>query len=133
MKNGLKTMKIELRKLAFLCLVGLFVIVSACKNKDPSILKVFVRTANSELVANAKVIVIADVSSNPPTPAYVDTVPTNSSGFAEIDLEEFFASLDKDVTTGYFDIIAKKDGKQGEGYVQCRAHITSVQTVNFEP
>jgi len=114
-------------------MIALLLVISACKNKNPSVLKVFVRSSNNELMANAKVIIIADVNSNPPTPAYVDTVMTNTSGFAYFDLEDFFSGLDKGVTTGYFDIIAKKDVRQGDGYVHCRAHITSVETVYLEP
>ena len=122
-----------MRNLSYISMIALLLVISACKNKNPSVLKVFVRSSNNELMANAKVIIIADVNSNPPTPAYVDTVMTNTSGFAYFDLEDFFSGLDKGVTTGYFDIIAKKDVRQGDGYVHCRAHITSVETVYLEP
>ncbi|MBI3237232.1 MAG: hypothetical protein HYZ43_00040 [Flavobacteriia bacterium] len=122
-----------LRNLTYLAVVGMMLVLSACKNKNPSVLKVFVRSSNNELMENAKVIIVADVNSNPPTPAYVDTVNTNSSGFAYFKMEEFFDGLDKGETTGYFDIIAKKNVSQGSGYVHCRAHITSVETVYLEP
>lgn len=118
-----------MRKLAYLSTIALLLVISACKNKNPSVIKVFVRSANNELIANAKVVIIADVDSNPPTPAYVDTVMTNSSGFAYFEMDEYFDALDKDQTTGYFDIIAKKDAVQGSGYLHARAHITSVETV----
>jgi hypothetical protein len=122
-----------LRNLTYLAVVGMMLVISACKNKNPSVLKVFVRSSNNELMENAKVIIIADVNSNPPTPAYVDTVNTNSSGFAYFDMAEFFDGLDKGETTGYFDIIAKKNVSQGTGDVRCRAHITSVETVFLAP
>lgn len=122
-----------MRNLSYMGFLALLLIVSACKNKKPSVLKVFVRSSNNELVQNAKVIIIADVNSNPPTPAYVDTVMTNSSGFAYFAMEEFFDGLEKGKTTGYFDIIAKKDVREASGYVHCRAHITSVETVHLEP
>ncbi|MES2556590.1 MAG: hypothetical protein V4604_10590 [Bacteroidota bacterium] len=126
-------MKKTLRNLTYLAVVGTLLVLSACKNKNPSVLKVFVRSSNNELMENAKVIIIADVNSNPPTPSYVDTVNTNSSGFAYFDMAEFFEGLDKGETTGYFDIIAKKNVSEGSGYVHCRAHITSVETVYLEP
>ena len=107
--------------------------MSGCKKKDPSVLKVFVRSSNNELVSNAKVVIIADVGSEPPTPAYADTVMTNSSGFAYFEMDEFFAQLPKKEKTGYFDILAKREISQGEGYVRCRAYITSVKTVYLEP
>lgn len=119
------------RKIGYLSLISILLVLSSCK-KDPSILKVFVRSENNELVNNAKVVIIADVNSDPATPAYVDTVQTNSSGFAYFDMEEFFSKLGKKETTGYFDVIAKKEPAQGAGYIRCRAHITNVLTVVIE-
>ncbi|WP_343748219.1 hypothetical protein [Fluviicola sp.] len=116
------------RKMGYLTLVSVLLVLSSCK-KDPSILKVFVRSSNNELVNNAKVIIIADVDSEPATPAYVDTVQTNSSGFAYFDMADFFSKLGKKETTGYFDVLVKKDPSQGTGYIRCRAHITNVLTV----
>lgn len=121
-----------IRKIGLFSLLSVLIVLSSCK-KDPSVLKVFVRSENNELVNNAKVIIIADVNSDPPTPAYVDTVQTNSSGFAYFDMEDFFSQLGKKETTGYFDVLAKKDTKEGRGYIRCRAHITNVITVVIEP
>lgn len=118
-----------LRKLGFVSLVAMLLALNSCKNKDPSVMKVFVRSTNNELVANAKVIIIADVNSDPPTPAYVDTVLTNSSGFAYFAMDDFFDGLGKGVTTGYFDVLVKKDPLQGSGYIRARAHITNVLTI----
>lgn len=126
-------MKRTMRNLSYISAVAALLVISACKNKDPSVLKVFVRSNNNELMQNAKVIIIADVNSNPPTPAYVDTINTNSSGFAYFNMDPFFEMLDKGETTGYFDIIAKKDNSQGTGTVRCRAHITAVETVFLAP
>lgn len=118
------------RKMGYLSLVSVLLILSSCK-KDPSVLKVFVRSSNNELVNNAKVIIIADVDSEPATPSYVDTVQTNSSGFAYFDMAAFFSKLGKKETTGYFDVLVKKDTSQGSGYIRCRAHITNVLTVHL--
>lgn len=117
------------RKFGFVCMIAILVVMAACKKKDPSVLKVFVRSSDNVLVANAKVIIIGDVNSEPATPEYVDTVQTNTSGFAYFDMEEFFKLLGKKETTGYFDVLVKKDTSQGSGYIRCRAHITNVLTV----
>jgi hypothetical protein len=122
-----------IRQIGFMSVIAVLVVLGACKKKDPSILKVFVRSSNNELVNNAKVIIIADVDSEPATPPYVDTIQSNASGFASFDMESFFDQLGKKETTGYFDVLAKKDTKQGTGYIRCRAHITNVITVNFAP
>lgn len=121
-----------IRKIGLFSLLSVLIVLASCK-KDPSVLKVFVRSENNELVNNAKVIIIADVTSDPPTPAYVDTVQTNSSGFAYFDMADFYSKLGKKETTGYFDVLAKKDVKEGRGYIRCRAHITNVLTVVIEP
>jgi hypothetical protein len=102
---------------------------SGCENKDPSILKVFVRSSSNALVAGAKVVIVADVSSNPPTMAYVDTLYTNFSGFVTFDMDDFFTVAGPETSTGYFDILAEKNNKLGEGYIRCRKHLTAVETV----
>jgi len=122
-----------LRKWSLAALAVTIIVMSGCRKKDPSILKVFVRSPNNELVTNAKVVIIADVQSDPPTPAYIDTVLTNTSGFALFEMDEFFDNLGKKETTGYFDILAKKDMLQGSESIRCRAHITSVKTVYLQP
>jgi hypothetical protein len=109
----------------------LFVLLTLtnCKKED-SILKVFVRSASNQLINGAKVIVIGDQQSTPPTGAFVDTVFTNSSGFSTINMDNYFSSSDN--TTGYFDIIVKYNSKVGFGYSRCRVHSTSVETVYLE-
>lgn len=110
----------------FLLVVGLF---TGCKNDDPSVLKIFVRSASNELLEGAQVVVIGDVNSNPPTLPYVDSSLTNASGFTSINMDEYFNTSGPDNTTGYFDVLVSKNGKEGTAYVRCRAHITTVETV----
>ena len=106
--------------------------LQSCK-RDPSVMKIFVRSHSNQLESNAKVIIVENVNSNPPTAAYVDTLFTNSTGFATFDMTPFFGEKGKKGATGYFDIIVKKDGKVGFGRIRCRAHITNVETVIMEP
>ena len=101
----------------------------SCESKDPAILKVFVRSSTNQLISGAKVIAIGDQQSNPPTLEYVDTAFTNSSGFATINLDDYFVMSGEGNTTGYFDIIVEYNTKQGTGYSRCRVHTTSVETV----
>ena len=104
-------------------------ILSGCKNDDPSILKIFVRSSSNALLPGAQVVIIGDVNSNPPTQAYVDTLTTNASGFVEANMADYFTSAGEANSTGYFDVLVSKDGKEGDAYVRCRAHITTVETV----
>lgn len=103
--------------------------MTSCKNDDPSVLKIFVRSASNDLMMNAQVVIIGDINSNPATLPYVDTVFTNGSGYATFNMDTYFNTAGEKNTTGYFDVIAKKDGKQGVDYVRCRSHITAVETV----
>ncbi|TNF45750.1 MAG: hypothetical protein EP305_13095 [Bacteroidetes bacterium] len=122
MKKGLS--------MSVLSVMGLlvFLTLSGCESKDPSVLKIFVRSMNNELITGAQVIVIGDLSSNPPTNPYVDTVLTNESGFAAFNMDEYFKDAGEE-TVGFFNIIVKYDPKTVEGHVKCREHITAVETL----
>jgi hypothetical protein len=106
---------------------------SSCESKDPSILKVFVRDENNDLLPKAKVIIIGDTKSNPPTVDYVDTVFTDELGVAIFDMEEFYSISGKKTTSGYFDILVKHLADQATSRVRVKEHITTVETVRFEP
>ena len=122
-----------MKKLGFIALAAMFFALNACKNDDPSVIKIFVRKmGENSLQANARVVIIADVNSDPETPPYVDTILTNSSGFAYFEMDEFFDAMGKDQTTGYFDIKVEKDLEEGTGYMRARAHIVNVETVYIE-
>ena len=119
-------MKTVLNACSFLLLISLF---SACKNNDASVVKIFVRSASNQLLDGAQVVIVGDVNSTPSTMAYVDTVFTNSSGFALFNMDSFFSQAGESNSTGYFDVIVKKNGAQGFEYIRARAHITTVETV----
>lgn len=121
----------KLKKISFTSFLFLvaFAIFTGCKNDDPSVLKIFVRSASNELVKDAKVIIIGDVNSTPATLPYVDTLVTNSSGFAAFSLDDYYTAAGEENTVAYFDVLVKQDPKQAQAYVRCRAHITTVETV----
>ena len=104
-------------------------VMAGCEPKDPAVLKVFVRSSTNQLINGAKVIVIGDQQSNPPTLEFVDTSYTNSSGFSVVDMDQYFSKSGDANTTGYFDIIVKYNNKIGNGYTRCRVHTTSVETI----
>ncbi len=118
------------RKVGLLVLVCLSVgFIQSCKNKEPSAIKIFVRSASNELVVGAKVVIVGDVNSNPPTNMYVDTIFTNEAGFAVFEMKAYYETAGDDNSVGYFDIIAKKGTKQINGRIRSRAHTTAVETV----
>ncbi|MFA7272228.1 MAG: hypothetical protein WC044_00080 [Crocinitomicaceae bacterium] len=108
--------------------------LQSCKNKDPSFAKIYVRSSNDQLVEGAKVIIIGDIENQTKTFAYVDTVLTNSSGFAQFNMESYFATATEDNPVGVFDVIIKKGVDYGEAAgFRVRIHNTSVKTVSFNP
>jgi hypothetical protein len=119
-----------MKKLSLLIIISfctsLFV---GCKPKDPAVLKVFVRSSTNQLINGAKVIVIGDQQSNPPTKEFVDTTYTNSSGFSVVDMDQYFETAGDENTTGYFDIIVKYNNKIANGKANCRIHTTAVETI----
>jgi hypothetical protein len=120
----------NIRKITVLMFVCLSIgFIQSCKNKDPSGIKIFVRSASNELVEGAKVVIIGDLSSDPATLEYVDTLFTNESGFVSFNMKAYYESAGEDV--GYFDIVAKTDTKTTHGYIRSRVHTTAVETVFF--
>jgi|TARA_R110000737_G_scaffold151521_1_gene180802 hypothetical protein len=107
--------------------------LQSCKNKDPSFAKVYVRSANDQLVEGAKVIIIGDLENATTTSYYVDTLLTNSSGFAQFPMDDYFSQAGEENPVGVFDIIVKKGIEYGEAAgFRVRVHNTSVKTVNFQ-
>ena len=110
--------------------LSLVILISvSCESKDPAVLKVFVRSSSNQLMDGAKVIVIGDQQSNPATLPFVDTVFSNASGFAVVDMDQYFNVSGADNTTGYFDIIVKYNNKIANDYARCRVHKTTVKTI----
>lgn len=103
--------------------------LQSCKNKEPSIIKIYVRTNSNAVAPGVKVIVIGDQGSDPETNAFVDTLVTNESGFAEFNMQDHFDEGGKDYEVGYYRVIAKTPTLYGEGYVRARVHTTAVETV----
>lgn len=124
--------KTVLTTLIFGCLT-LLIGLTGCKNDDPSIAKVYVKSQSDQLVTGAKVIIIGDVDNPTTTVEYVDTMFTNSSGFAQFDMGPYFDKAGKENSVGVFDIIIRSGEDYGDtsGF-RCRVHNTAVTTVYFE-
>ena len=118
-----------MKKLLSISLTLALLLIVGCTDENPAILKVFVRSSTNQLVYGAKVIIIADLQSNPSQEEYVDTTYTNSSGFTTFVLDDYFNDDDVIETTGYFDILVKSNNKEASGYTRCRIKTTSVETI----
>ena len=118
-----------MKKLLSISFALALLLIVGCTDENPAILKVFVRSSTNQLVYGAKVIIIADLQSNPSQEEYVDTTYTNSSGFTTFVLDDYFNDVDVIETTGYFDILVKSNNKEASGYTRCRIKTTSVETI----
>ena len=125
----MKSRLIAMKKLLLLTILFSTLLMMSCRPKDPAILKVFVRSSTNQLVKGARVVVIGDQQSNPPTLEFVDTSYTNSSGFTTVDMDQYFNTSGEENTTGYFDILVKSNNKEATGYTRCRINTTSVETI----
>ncbi len=125
----MKSRLIAMKKLLLLTILFSTLLMMSCRPKDPAILKVFVRSSTNQLVNGARVVVIGDQQSNPPTLEFVDTSYTNSSGFTTVDMDQYFSTSGEENTTGYFDILVKSNNKEATGYTRCRINTTSVETI----
>lgn len=81
-------------------------LMPSCVKKEPSVLKVFVRSPDNILTQDAFVRIVADI--NKETPEYFDEMKTNNSGVATFNLDELFDQYGKkDEKVAYFTIYAK--------------------------
>lgn len=120
----MKTLKISW---LFLGLIAVLTLIS-CK-KNPSVVKIFVRSASNTHVEGARVVIVSDVQVNEYNVEDVDTALTNVDGYAEFLKDDFFKSSGKNNTVAYFDIIVKSGEKVAQGRIRTRANTTSVETV----
>lgn len=143
MKNNLslgtsksEKMKMDTNKLTAIRIlfIGIIAIgfLQSCKNKNPSTVKIFVRSAVNLLEADSKVVIIADKNANESNIEYVDTLFTNNEGFIAFDVKEYYSEAGKSVEVANFKIIAKKNGKVGVGTIRSRVNTVAVETVFLE-
>ncbi|MCO5258945.1 MAG: hypothetical protein M9916_02260 [Crocinitomicaceae bacterium] len=125
----MKTLKRIFTALTILLSVVLF---QSCKDKSPTIAKIFVRSNSNELLQEARVVLIADVDKNESSIEYVDTVMTNSSGFAEFNLKDYYDQAGAKISVATFTVICRKSGKEGIGKIRTRIHTTAVETIFAE-
>lgn len=124
-------MKKVLRISVMLVASVVLVTMTSCK-KEPSVLKVYVKSSANQLVPGARVVIAGDIHSTPATREFVDTAMTNSTGYATFDMDKYFGDKPEKAETGFFDIIVKSDNKTGQlNGARVRVRITNVETVKL--
>ncbi|PHR46976.1 MAG: hypothetical protein COA32_08610 [Fluviicola sp.] len=109
-----------------LLVVGL---VFSCKSKDPSVLKIYVRSNNHILTPDATVRLVGDVSEG--TPEYFEEKKTDESGVVIFNLDELFSTYEKEQNAvAHFTLYAKDSSAYyTTKNVRAKIHLTSVETI----
>jgi hypothetical protein len=122
-------------KLGVSLIIGVSVLsigfLQSCKNKDPSVLKIYLKdSSGSDLIkGSARVIIVGDVDSDPVTETFVDTLYTDVSNLVTFNMDTYFDKHGGEDAVGYFDIYVKSNDEYGEGRSRCRKHLTATETV----
>lgn len=124
-------MKTFTNKIALITIILSVAFIQSCKDKAPSIAKIFVRSQSNELLSEARVVIIAAIEDNESNTEYVDTVITNTSGFAEFNLQDYYSKVGKSVSVATFDVICRKSGHEGTGTIRTRVNTTAVETIRI--
>lgn len=106
-----------------------FGLIFACKSKDPSILKVYVKSNNFILTPDATVRLVGDISEG--TPEYYEEKKTDGSGVVNFNLDDLFSSIDKEQSgRAYFTLYAKDSADVfTTKKVSAKIYLTSVETI----
>ena len=108
------------------------ILLPSCVKKEPSVLKVFVRSSDFILTEDVQVRIVGNV--NKDTPEYFDEKRTNSSGVAIFNLDELFDKYGKkDDKVAYFTIYAKDTADfYTVGKAKAKANLTATETIILE-
>lgn len=109
-----------------------FLLVSlafSCRKKDPSILKVFVKSNNFILTPDATVRLVGDLSEG--TPEYFEEKKSDANGVVEFNLDNLFSSFEeKQNAVAHFTLYAKDSSALFTSKdVRAKIHLTSVETI----
>lgn len=120
------------KRTLFVLSILMTTILFSCKEKDPSILKIYVRSNVYALTEGATVRIVGDLSKN--TPEYFDEKTTNESGVAIFNLDGLFDQYGKDEEkVAYFNVYTKGAAQYYTvTQVRSKAHLISTGTVVLE-
>ena len=105
---------------------------TSCEDRDPSILKVFIRNEDKNILSGIDVRIVADLYS---TPKHNDKAETNQAGYALFNLDDFFEANfeSKEAKVGDFKVyIQRGSGLELIGDVRVRGYQTTEETFILE-
>lgn len=102
-----------------------------CRKKEDTIAKIYVRDADMLAVADARVILYGQSTTNQPSSVTLfDTTTTNSAGEAIFDLNDVYQLGQAGVAVLNIDV--EKGTKTGQGIIKVEQETTSEETVYIQ-
>lgn len=119
-------------RILFLASILFSLMIVGCNPKDPSVLKIFVRSNNFILTEDATVRIVANLSEG--VPEYFEETTTDGSGVAYFYLDEYFNTFDMaQDKIGYFTVYAKDSATTFTvGNAKARAYLTSTASITLD-
>ncbi len=107
----------------------LFFIGMGCKNEDPSVVKINVRSGSDTIITGAEVRIIGDLSKD--TPEYQDQTISNGEGVALFNIDPIFDKYGKDDQLVANFTVYARDSQPGYTItkVRAKAHLTTTETI----
>jgi hypothetical protein len=106
-----------------------FGLIFSCKSKDPSVLKIYVRSNNNILTPDATVRIVGDISEG--TPEFFEEKMSDESGVVLFNLDDLFSTYEKEQNAvAHFTLYAKDSSAfYTTKDVRAKIHLTSVETI----
>ncbi len=117
-------------KLSIVLGVFALLLIASCAKKEPSLLKIFVKSSSITHVENITVRIVGDLDKD--TPEYLEEKKSNENGLAQFNLDDFYSQYGKkDEKVAYFNVYIKDTVGYFDyvGNVKTKANITSTETV----
>tara|TARA_B110000305_G_scaffold81270_1_gene91489 strand:+ start:28359 stop:28733 length:375 start_codon:yes stop_codon:yes gene_type:complete len=113
--------------LALLFLLGMTTLV-ACRKKESTIAKIYVRDAGNSPVAGAIVVIYGQSTTNQPSSVVLyDTTSTNAAGEAIFNFDDVYQLGQAGVAVLNIDV--QGNGMVGQGIIKVEQEVTSEETV----
>ena len=116
----------------FIVLIVTVLMFSNCQDKEPSLVKIFIRNADGNIMSEVDVRLIADQVNSP---AHSDKQLTNQAGYALFNLDTYFAANfeKREAKAADFIVYIKKDaGLQLVGDLRARGNQTTEETFKLD-
>lgn len=118
--------------ISLLFVIASVFLFSSCEDRDPSLLKIYIRDANKNIISGMDVRIVALVANYP---AHNDKANTNQAGYALFNLDDYFETNfePKEAKVADFRVYVQRgSGLELKGDVRVRGYQTTEETFILE-